>query len=296
MILINLIGSNKTKICGKCKTQRSLDEFHKCNRNKDGLVDKCKKCRSQAKPIPDYVLENKKRCHKCKEVKDKTGEFWQRSRTTKDGFQGACKICRNKHHNIYCAANRDRINQRNREHSSLPEIKERRKEWSKEYNKKNKARRQEYHKAYREREYVRKNKNEWAKKKHHEKWDSDIMYKLGCCFKSILAKSLRREGLRKDYKPAFDFVPYTKEELKFHLERQFDDKMNWGNYGEYWVLDHIIPRVKFEFSSYEDDGFQKCWALSNLRPLEKIANLSKGAKILPEFEEFAKVLLKRRMI
>lgn len=43
--------------------------------------------------------------------------------------------------------------------------------------------------------------------------------------------------------------------------------MSWDNYGTYWELDHIIPRFKFYYESYDDEQFKQCWALSNLRPL-----------------------------
>ncbi|ELS0628865.1 hypothetical protein R4036_004599 [Salmonella enterica] len=41
--------------------------------------------------------------------------------------------------------------------------------------------------------------------------------------------------------PGFEIVDlgYTVEELKEHLELQFDDGMNWNNYGE-WEIDHIL--------------------------------------------------------
>jgi len=71
-------------------------------------------------------------------------------------------------------------------------------------------------------------------------------------------------------------VGYTKEDLIKHLEKQFDDKMNWGNYSSYWWIDHKKPRALFHYSTLEDSEFKECWALKNLQPLEKIANIKKG--------------------
>jgi len=71
-------------------------------------------------------------------------------------------------------------------------------------------------------------------------------------------------------------VGYTIEDLAKHLESQFDDKMTWDNYGNYWEIDHIKARSLFYYESPEDLDFQKCWALENLQPLEKIANRQKG--------------------
>lgn len=61
--------------------------------------------------------------------------------------------------------------------------------------------------------------------------------------------------------------------------------MNWENYGgrsddsrQTWWIDHIKPQSQFLYESIEDPLFKECWDLSNLRPLEKKANMSKGDK------------------
>ena len=64
-------------------------------------------------------------------------------------------------------------------------------------------------------------------------------------------------------------VGYTLEDLIKHLETQFNDKMNWTNYGNYWEIDHIKPISSFGYIVPEDKEFKLCWALSNLRPLSK---------------------------
>ena len=74
-----------------------------------------------------------------------------------------------------------------------------------------------------------------------------------------------------------DLLGYTTEELIKHLESLFDENMNWSNYGSYWHLDHKKPKSLFKFIIAEDPEFKKCWALENLQPMEKMANLKKGA-------------------
>lgn len=74
-------------------------------------------------------------------------------------------------------------------------------------------------------------------------------------------------------------VGYTAEELRAHLERQFTKGMSWSNMGE-WHIDHILPKSGFNFTSAEDPDFRACWALTNLRPLWALENLSKHAKRL----------------
>ena len=81
-----------------------------------------------------------------------------------------------------------------------------------------------------------------------------------------------------------DLVPYNLQQLKEHLESQFDENMTWDNYGEYWEIDHIIPQGLFNITNYTDREFQICWSLLNLRPLEWKANRSrpKDGRDIPE--------------
>lgn len=95
----------------------------------------------------------------------------------------------------------------------------------------------------------------------------------------------------KNNKSCMKYLQFTIEELKIHLENQFEPWMTWENNGRYiakswydndqstwtWQLDHIIPQSDLLYSSMEDDNFKKCWALSNLRPLSAKQNILDGA-------------------
>ncbi len=59
---------------------------------------------------------------------------------------------------------------------------------------------------------------------------------------------------------------YGVETLAAHLEKQFSGGMSWANYGA-WHIDHIRPKVSFQYDSETDEQFRACWALANLRPL-----------------------------
>jgi 5-methylcytosine-specific restriction endonuclease McrA len=76
------------------------------------------------------------------------------------------------------------------------------------------------------------------------------------------------------------FVEYNLDQLIKHLEKKFDEKMNWDNYGSYWAVDHIKPKTLFAYASEKDEGFKQCWALENLQPLEKIQNIKKGNRYI----------------
>ena len=75
-----------------------------------------------------------------------------------------------------------------------------------------------------------------------------------------------------------ELVGYTLGDLMVHLERKFDEKMSWENYGIYWSIDHITPKSIFKYKTAKDSEFKMCWALENLQPLEKIANIKKSNK------------------
>jgi hypothetical protein len=75
-------------------------------------------------------------------------------------------------------------------------------------------------------------------------------------------------------------------ELKNHIESLFEPWQNWNNWGRYnpethgqnptWHIDHIIPQSDFKYTSFDDEGFKKCWALENLRPLDSKRNIIDG--------------------
>lgn len=81
----------------------------------------------------------------------------------------------------------------------------------------------------------------------------------------------------------FQLLGYSVDELRAHLERQFSPGMTWGNYGK-WHIDHIIPLSAHNYETPDDIDFKKAWALSNLQPLWREDNISKGAKIAGGFQ------------
>jgi hypothetical protein len=83
----------------------------------------------------------------------------------------------------------------------------------------------------------------------------------------------------------WEHLPYTPQELREHIEKQFDENMSWENHGNgkgCWNLDHIYPHSLLPYDSMEHPNFKKAWALDNLKPIPWEENLKKSNKILQE--------------
>jgi hypothetical protein len=74
-----------------------------------------------------------------------------------------------------------------------------------------------------------------------------------------------------------DFIGCTIGQLKSHLESQFKEGMNWGNYGR-WHIDHIIPVCAFDLTDHK--AVSRCFHYTNLQPLWAVDNLLKGANLV----------------
>lgn len=102
--------------------------------------------------------------------------------------------------------------------------------------------------------------------------------------------ALKKSNVSKNKQSFLKYVNYTMQELKDHLQSQFEPWMSWNNWGKYnkntwndhntltwtWNIDHIIPHSNFKYILMKDQSFKDCWALNNLRPLSAKVNLLKG--------------------
>lgn len=194
-----------------------------------------------------------KRCSKCGEVK--TVDNFYRDARRKRGFYSACKVCHNAVKILkraIAAANRPaRVKK--------PNERERKRLWRKNNPEKYKAK------------YMR------ADKKRYSTASGRLSKSIACSIRIALHGT--KNGAHWE-----DIVGYSTAQLKRHLEKQFTPEMNWENYGSYWQIDHKIPIAAFNYEKPEDIDFLRCWHLKNLRPLEKIENIKKGAKIDKPFQ------------
>ncbi len=109
---------------------------------------------------------------------------------------------------------------------------------------------------------------------------TNLKYKITHNMGGAIRASLKRGKNGRKWE---SLVRYTCQDLMNHLESQFESWMTWDNYGlgkDKWSIDHIIPISSFNYESYDDLDFKKCWALNNLCPLDWEENIKKGNKIL----------------
>lgn len=124
----------------------------------------------------------------------------------------------------------------------------------------------------RKKQWIQRNP-EYMKEYYKELRKKSPKYRLDCNIGMLIYHSLRGKKAGKRWE---NLVNYTLKDLMKHLEGLFDKNMTWENYGTYWHVDHIKPRSLFRYTSSDNPEFKKCWALGNLQPLEKIANLRKS--------------------
>jgi hypothetical protein len=123
-----------------------------------------------------------------------------------------------------------------------------------------------------------------------KKYTDPIARKISRHVSNFIRCGLKKKSSNKNGVSCRKYLPYSFQELREHLEKQFEPWMSWNNWGRYdvktwddndqatwtWQLDHIISQSKLLYSSMEDENFKKCWALENLRPLSAKQNLLDG--------------------
>lgn len=203
-------------------------------------------------------------CCTC-EIKKPITKFHKSSRE-KDGHKRRCKECRKKlekqpkeYYKKYYKKNIEKKKQYNRDN------REKRSELYKKWYEKNKNYRKEYMREYR--------------KKYFEIPKNRINKRIS----NMILKSLRKN--KKGYHWE-DILGYTVDDLIKHLESTSCYTIEECT-EKNLQIDHIIPVSCYNFSSFEDENFRRCWDLRNLRLLSADKNYDKRAKI--DFELIEKI-------
>lgn len=125
-----------------------------------------------------------------------------------------------------------------------------------------------YHSAYKceHREHFR----TYKRKRYH----SDPDFHVICQIRHMVRRVLRATSTKKT-SSSEKLLGYSVEELRTHLESQFEPGMTWDD-RDAWHIDHVKPVSAFIAEGIKDP--QVINALSNLRPLWAKDNLAKGAR------------------
>jgi hypothetical protein len=134
-----------------------------------------------------------------------------------------------------------------------------------------------------QRNWNERNREHTAAKMRNKRRTDDLFHLKSVVSNSVYRAIRQRLNASKD-DDTWIALSYTPQQLKEHLESQFEDWMTWDNYG-LWHIDHIYPHSKFQYETLEDEAFKLCWSLENLRPLEATENIRKGNSVLVEFED-----------
>jgi hypothetical protein len=135
-------------------------------------------------------------------------------------------------------------------------------------------------------EYKKQNRAQ-VNERNKERRKNDPIFKMREAVRGAIKMTLKR---LKNGVSINKYLPYSIQELKEYLENQFESWMTWENHGKYntktwnnndpttwtWQLDHIIPQSDLPYTSMEEENFQKCWSLNNLRPLSAKQNIIEG--------------------
>ena len=162
-------------------------------------------------------------CNKCNVDKDVTEFYIGRRR---------CKLCYNKHKKKSTPEQREEYNRRCKE--KYYENHEEELEKSKLWKKRNPEKVVEYRRGY-------------MSGYEKNRMENDPIYSVRCSVRNLIKCSIYHKGYTKKSR-TFEILGCSYKEFKEHIESQFEDWMNWDNYGIYngkgncgWEYDHIVP-------------------------------------------------------
>ncbi len=259
-----------SKTCLEC---RKIINKKKYSKRKLSLSIKDKIIKYEALYDENNVLIAQK-CAKCLQVKELKHYFKNKSRKT--GFDKYCKECRHINRISLSEDKKTLERQKNNEryHKNKEKINEEikfKRKYDQEYREKYLCYRKEY---YSKKENIIR-KNITSKEYFKKRKTNDPFFKM-----LLVARSRLRNEIKKCFgkktKNFSEFLGIDYDSFKKYIEEQFTDKMNWDNYGSYWVIDHIKPCCSYDLSILEQQ--QECFNYKNLRPLEKKDNLIKAGE------------------
>jgi hypothetical protein len=205
-----------------------------------------------------------KTCSCCK-IKKPFDEF-NKNKSQKDGHHNLCKECRkierenNRQQRLKYLKNWRLNNIDIIQHNNQNRNKDKHRECSRNYYNNNKEIINK----------LKKDNRESINKNRRKRYTTDPIYRLKCILRASLKKGIKNKKTQ-------EIIGCSWEELKQHLESQFQVNMTWDNHGQYgWHIDHIIPLA----SAKTEKEIYKLNYYTNLQPLWWEDNLEKRDKLV----------------
>jgi len=120
-------------------------------------------------------------------------------------------------------------------------------------------------------------KRNLARKNRRKKYANSNQHKIRCILRQRLRAALLAQGATK-HAPTLELLGCTVEQLRAHIEAQFEPWMTWSNWAhDTWHVDHIKPCASFDLTDIEQQ--RECFHFSNLQPLQATKNMRKSARL-----------------
>jgi hypothetical protein len=119
-----------------------------------------------------------------------------------------------------------------------------------------------------------------SRKRRYGKIKGDPALYISMRIRDRIGKVIKRHGTGLNVSGSrMQYLGCTGQQVKEHLEAQFDDSMTWSNYGTYWHVDHIRPLASYDMNIMADR--KHAFHYTNLQPLEAMENMRKGDRWEP---------------
>jgi hypothetical protein len=213
-------------------------------------------------------------CPTCKQ--EKNIQEFNKNKTRKDGLQRECRKCCHQHHNKhYHSKKSPRLNENLKEGYKI--CTSCNKEFPLKFFKPNKKGRFDVGSTCKSCFNIKWNKYQKETKQQikyfQNRKKTDPIFKLKYLTRLRVNEVLKRDNITKKHS-GLKYLGCDLKTYKDHLESKFTPKMNWGNHGVYWEVDHIEP---LDLIQNEKDYFTYFHYL-NTQPLTISENRKKSNK------------------
>jgi hypothetical protein len=195
-----------------------------------------------------------RKCNACK-IEKPLDEFLK-DKTRSLGYSYRCKICssqihKEKYYDKYLPTRRGKYNEYYKERyiNKTEEEKAKDREYQKNWEKENKDKVAGYKRKYRK---------------------ENPIFKLKENIRTRIYLSLQEKNKSIS---TIKLLGCSSEEYKLYLEKQFDENMNWENYGTYWEIDHKKELYRFDLSNPIQQ--KEAFHFTNTQPLSIEENRKK---------------------